>query len=965
MRMRIWGSPFRVGEVPWLWEDISSVQPIGTVLEEIITRERGADYLVHRRISRLTVSSRPVPLRDQSAEMVPTRQHRDLDPSLPLAEQNILEGDSLLVLCLDREKESSAVRHTESQMRLRIWGSPFLNTEALWHWEQISALLPIGAVLEEVITRERGADYLMQRRISRITASSRPIPPQDQSADMVPTRRHHDLDPSLPLVAQNIFDGDSLAVLCIERKEASAAVWRAESLISNRFPASPPPTRASCSLAQSRSLHAPAPQLPNVLTQAQLRIFVARAQGSGHQGCSVQLMKSLRRLGFRGLFDVVYDDGIIAEDGERLIGQKLVELLPGYRYNPGNDDVQTFNAFGLNVQVTSLTHFQRTGAPLKHAMTGAFDRDREYADILDKLKVEFFTQLQPMNWTADSGIRKITYRVENEVKVRNLTELFPLGYIYDDPVLSDAAETIRRLLVDGGQLEKVEAVIAFDQLCSQHANYHTQIGYGFSTSMGAGDVLCSLFNLVLGVLRLQDTDHRGVVIGISGWDSAVEIALLNLVFENAPEGGLEVLFKHNREDLAPLQAHLCTRLYTPDNRRRVRVIDIKAASAAHLIASVAPSTVLLVAFGRIPEPVFNHLIKRTSLPNCFESVNGMDRERQNKPYIHVAKEISNKFPASDFVDGVPNPETDEIAQRCMTIGRLFQGFASLDLWVRNYCVRSPEDIFRDIYDMDRAKQKGLKLVCNKVAVLYVKSVDTNPTTVTLQLPDNVSKRLSGQETLKTLLRRNDVALQKFNAPLRQADPDLLIGRFLADALDADTAVRTYFAKLKTISATRDQVRLALDELAKLPGATGAAPTQGSGARTDTPPSSSTSTPREVRDAAVPAAPVRVQPSGPSKRLTLLSLNWVMGSIPARVWLVFQPGNEAITSFMTITKKNVAVPLVHTRIIMTSVNVQLDGATDNQSYGGAQSGLRFYNGEHEQNLLVGDGHIVLRYRIEDA
>ena len=703
-------------------------------------------------------------------------------------------------------------------MRLRLTGSLHRGTDRLWVWLDVPATRgPLRPILEAIIRDLRGSDYLRENTLSSVYTYGPPIPEEDQLVPLAPEKpRELDLD-AQDLIEQGVMEGDTLLFICPPRRPVSAALLHGEALISSRFASEPTAVRATCPLEQDA-------RVDSILKQKELRIFMARAQGNGHQGCSLQLMKGLRRLGFRGTFDVVYDQEEIAEDKGNRIGKKLAELLPGYVFNAGDNDVQEVDAFGLKVRVTSLKHFQSVGTPLKYGFTGALDNVREHADILDKLKVAFFTQLQPLNWTPDSGVRKITYRHEEQVQVHDLSKLYPLGYIYEDAVLSDAEATIERLVTAAGQAKKVAPLRMFHRICTAKDPKHTLMGYGFGTSMNPGDVPCSLFNLALGVLHLQDEDPkpRPVLMGIAGWSDATELARLNKALACELEGGLEPLFSRHSEsllgDLSTLQAHLKTRLLLKGERPRVQVVDVEAEGTAARMEELNPGEVMILALGRVAEPVYNHLVRLTSLPNCFESVNGMDRERQNKPYLHVAKEVSNQFPGSDLLDGAPNKETDALAEHCMTLGRLFQGAGSLALWARNYGPPVPGLVFRVISEMPFKEQAALGFkMKDGTPLTRFQVTSVSPPQVTC-FAGKVKSTLTGVKPVTQLLDANKDAFQVLMTRLRSEDPGVLIGRFMLDALDAGSAVSSYFAKLKKYSTTRDQVRLALEELTKLPGA---------------------------------------------------------------------------------------------------------------------------------------------------
>ncbi len=72
----------------------------------------------------------------------------------------------------------------------------------------------------------------------------------------------------------------------------------------------------------------------------------------------------------------------------------------------------------------------------------------------------------------------------------------------------------------------------------------------------------------------------------------------------------------------------------------------------------------------------------------------MDKERQNKPYFHVGKELSNKFPGEELLPDTP--KATAMANRAKLIGRQLQGRDGLANWALNYNDSRLPAIFTEI-----------------------------------------------------------------------------------------------------------------------------------------------------------------------------------------------------------------------------------------------------------------------------
>jgi hypothetical protein len=583
--------------------------------------------------------------------------------------------------------------------------------------------------------------------------------------------------------------------------------------------------------------------------QETIRIFIARAPGNGHQGASVALMQRLQKLGFKGQFDVVYDDTPSApgeNDGSN--PKKLKDLLPGF--DPDNPDAQTIQPLGLDVKVRSLSQFQGESAPpVNFGLTGALDKNRSPEDILTKLKVDRFAQLQPLEWSSTDGERGIFYIHEGQEKFHELPELKDLGYIYDDTEPDDPEGMVRGELnndQDQGQDQgkgkgkgkakaegPTDGVLAFlDQ--SKEKGAHTMLVYGMNTSVTNGHVI-GLMNLAKGVIHAQDNGRgeaslgdKGVIIAASGNISEKESSTLTGIFNGQWEGGIRRLFYEDperdaeddqeqsaeeqgeqeqeseedriqREQLIQgsryeLTQKLKSGLHKEDGSPRVNVIDVSDENAAEAIRGVNPGEVLIVKMGRLPISVFEHMRAKTTLPNGFESVNGVDKERQNKPYFHVGKEKSNRFPES--VEGMNDDDAAAAADQNKVVGRQFQGTDSLAVWEQAY---GSSD---EVETLQAIMAKGTTLTSLKDSEITLTAVTRRG--LRYSKADGTEFGLP-RARFGELIEKNKQAIHD---ALHGDDPDKLIGDFLLDTQDPSSTQSQYFNAIKARSRDKDQVAMA-------------------------------------------------------------------------------------------------------------------------------------------------------------
>ncbi|HTN89114.1 MAG TPA: hypothetical protein VL242_35795, partial [Sorangium sp.] len=509
--------------------------------------------------------------------------------------------------------------------------------------------------------------------------------------------------------------------------------------------------------------------------------------------------------------------------------------LPGFKASGGPVQRLSLDDGKLKVNVMGLKTFQAqtNPKPAKYGLTGAVDNHEKPTEILKDLKVNAFVQLQPMDWNRESGKRGVTYRdSEGKEQFHEVEALSGLGYIYDTTPPADPRAMIEEELDKSGTKAKAAGVLAFLEQTKKdehdNPNTHTMVAYGLGTGEAANSKapVFELFNLVTGVLYAQDDESagtdlkdKGVILGAAGWVNDKgeldqdELDTLNKLLSGQWEGGLQLLVDSEgnarKEDWQALAEHLEQRLFK-GGKQRVTVLNIEDPRAPERIASVEPHEVVVVEFSpkRLPMPVFELLRSRTSLPNGFESVNGMDKERQNKPYFHVGKELSNKFPGKDVLPEMP--KADVMANRAKLIGRQLQGRDGLKNWELNYNGSRFAEIFAEI----ASRRPPIKLASPRTGGEITLSVRSGDVTGVGERPAKGTTRVRPYlpSELAKLYEDNKALIDE---KLREKDPDRLIGRYLNDTQKPDSDLRKYFDALKERSATKDQVAIAFTELLKV------------------------------------------------------------------------------------------------------------------------------------------------------
>ena len=112
-----------------------------------------------------------------------------------------------------------------------------------------------------------------------------------------------------------------------------------------------------------------------------VRVYIAEAPGLGHQGATLKMMKRLRELGFRGAFEVIYEDSAV---------KKLATLLP--EFDAGGPPLQKVSSLKMTFRAQSDFAKDSEAPKVFFGISGADDAGRTAGYI----RVEYFLKLQPL-----------------------------------------------------------------------------------------------------------------------------------------------------------------------------------------------------------------------------------------------------------------------------------------------------------------------------------------------------------------------------------------------------------------------------------------------------------------------------------------------------------------------------------------------------------------------------------------
>lgn len=140
-----------------------------------------------------------------------------------------------------------------------------------------------------------------------------------------------------------------------------------------------------------------------------VRIIVNTGRGNGHQYAAFALMEELRRLGFRGIFDIQCDDKIGAELDDKylqpyintkpLVSPRLIAMIPELQSSPCNEEgAREVPRLG-KVKISSYVH--KSSLPEVDLTICAAD-DNYFVGDFSKLpeiyNTKYYISLQPTDW---------------------------------------------------------------------------------------------------------------------------------------------------------------------------------------------------------------------------------------------------------------------------------------------------------------------------------------------------------------------------------------------------------------------------------------------------------------------------------------------------------------------------------------------------------------------------------------
>jgi hypothetical protein len=327
--------------------------------------------------------------------------------------------------------------------------------------------------------------------------------------------------------------------------------------------------------------------------QKVIRLFVTEAPGNGHQSASVNLIRELHAHGYRGAFELVYDDGTF---------RKVETLLPGFKSR--GPMVQSFSFEGHQVTVMPSSHFhEQPPAKVAFGVTGAYDEGpgsevEAYLKTAKDARVERLLKLQPRDWKQPHELL-----IGSNQRV-SLEHLRPKGYAYLLPRVEGGK--LREFLehhMGDAMKRKVPALETIFKLVAKKNELLPVYGIGTNSRKQNR------------IQEALDDVQRVIQIGKG-------LALAHAQFgKRLRQGSVVPLF-------VPLDdGHLQRIRNAFPEGSNVTLVNASAADAAKQIERAAESGVALVYVGKVGKAVFEHAFANATLPATMEGKNSQDMMR--------------------------------------------------------------------------------------------------------------------------------------------------------------------------------------------------------------------------------------------------------------------------------------------------------------------------------------------------
>jgi hypothetical protein len=346
-----------------------------------------------------------------------------------------------------------------------------------------------------------------------------------------------------------------------------------------------------------------------------IRAFVSWGPGNGHESATVTMMNELRQLGFRGAFEVVYDDA--SKD-------KLGFLIPGFK--PQGPSTQRLESQGMALVSQSqfasnrprrvslgITGGYNTAAPEKGMTTlHNWQGSRPSPDCMKVNGIDLLLKLQPKNWNR--GTHEIRRPGSD---VCPLNDLLGLGYSHPLPRVENLKSFLQAQL---GHVPSLRSKIPGMRAVLEAATSGDQEllpVYGVGTNHrpeAASDVA-----RVIKIAKALGTAHEKY--GKQGKRLRTSTVV-------------PLFLPFDAEHLAQIQSAFPA-------GSKVRLLDVNDAKTPARIQRARAGQVTLVYVGPVSKGVFEHTFARAAtLPGMVAGANATDlMQAWGRPYLNMKRAV--------------------------------------------------------------------------------------------------------------------------------------------------------------------------------------------------------------------------------------------------------------------------------------------------------------------------------------
>ena len=350
-----------------------------------------------------------------------------------------------------------------------------------------------------------------------------------------------------------------------------------------------------------------------------IRLFVAKANGLGHQATTVNMIWRLTALGFNQNIQIIFEGANVVTDETY---KKLVILIPGLAACAGplpSNNTLTINGVTLTfICLADFTaHYSAPGQKIAFGITGGYDT--QATDMAVHTNTTYFLKLQPYCWLQPNILysRVGAAAASTTVNLGTLAVLGKLAFTRQNYI-----QAIQALDANGLNLvtpvEKRTAysgiLAACNPLSPQWANMLPV--YGIEPDAVSGEVKTLpgvkpediLFNLIASIAYAQDNSvvanlKKGVIVPvIATIPDANYAALKDAVWSTSDYTNINTYARAN------------------SFVTRVTIISYDHINLQTYLTQVQtdPTMILLIKMNGLPVQAFNNMYIKSTLPGMFE-----------------------------------------------------------------------------------------------------------------------------------------------------------------------------------------------------------------------------------------------------------------------------------------------------------------------------------------------------------